>query len=131
MPNKKRESANQTSVRAGNISDVSGTVNIAGGNITTHQTTTGLSAAEIKQLFELVYTAIDARSKTSLVDKADLKSTVQEVEYVVTEAAKKNEKRTYEVGEVSGTWVLGRPPAAVPSLLVHVMMDDAAAPLKA
>lgn len=35
------------------------------------------------------------------------------------------------VGEVSGTWVLGRPPAVVPSLMVHVMVDDAAATLKA
>ena len=28
------------------------------------------------------------------------------------------------VGEVSGTWVLGRPPAATPGLLVHIMVDD-------
>lgn len=28
------------------------------------------------------------------------------------------------VGEVSGTWVPGRPPAAVPGLMVYVMVDD-------
>jgi len=59
MPKKKRASisAKGTSVRVGDISDISGNVNVAGGNITTHQTTTGLSAAEIKQLFERLYTA--------------------------------------------------------------------------
>jgi len=31
------------------------------------------------------------------------------------------------VGEVSGTWVLGRAPAACQSLMVHIMVDDAAA----
>lgn len=33
------------------------------------------------------------------------------------------------VGEVSGTWVLGRPPHAAPGLMVHIMVDDAAATL--
>src|SRR4051812_19688967 len=33
------------------------------------------------------------------------------------------------VGEVSGTWVLGRPPVAAPGLMVYVMVDDAAATL--
>lgn len=35
------------------------------------------------------------------------------------------------VGEVSGTWVLGRTPATNPTLLVHIMVDDAEATLKA
>ncbi len=30
-------------------------------------------------------------------------------------------------GEVSGTWVLGRPPGSEPGLLVHVMVDSVAA----
>jgi predicted enzyme related to lactoylglutathione lyase len=30
-------------------------------------------------------------------------------------------------GEVSGTWVLGRPPAAEPGLLLYVMVDSVAA----
>ena len=33
------------------------------------------------------------------------------------------------VGEVSGTWVLGRPPAASPGLMVYVMVDSVAATL--
>ena len=32
-------------------------------------------------------------------------------------------------GEVSGAWVLGRPPAAKPGLLIHVMVDNVAATL--
>ena len=31
------------------------------------------------------------------------------------------------VGEVSGTWVLHRPPAGTPGLLVYIMVDSAAA----
>jgi len=33
-------------------------------------------------------------------------------------------------GEVSGTWVLGRPPATAPGLLVYVMVDNVAATLE-
>jgi uncharacterized protein len=31
------------------------------------------------------------------------------------------------VGEVSGTWILGLPPATKPGLMVHIMVDDAEA----
>jgi uncharacterized protein len=34
------------------------------------------------------------------------------------------------VGEVSGTWVLGRPPAANPGLMVHIMVNDMAATIE-
>src|SRR6266852_8449256 len=34
-------------------------------------------------------------------------------------------------GEVSGTWVLGRPPGAAPGLLLYVMVDSVAATLEA
>lgn len=30
------------------------------------------------------------------------------------------------VGQVSGAWVLGRPPATAPGLLVHIMVDNSA-----
>jgi len=33
------------------------------------------------------------------------------------------------VGEVSGSWVLGRPPASAPGLMVYIMVDDVAATL--
>jgi predicted enzyme related to lactoylglutathione lyase len=35
------------------------------------------------------------------------------------------------VGQVSGTWVLGRPPASTPGLLVYIMMDSVAATIDA
>jgi len=35
------------------------------------------------------------------------------------------------VGEVSGTWVLGRPPSATPGLLVSIMVDSVADTLEA
>ena|SRR5436190_11591561 len=34
-------------------------------------------------------------------------------------------------GEVSGTWVLGRPPAVSPGLLIYIMVDSVAAMLDA
>ena len=34
------------------------------------------------------------------------------------------------VGQVSGTWVLGRKPATQPDLLVHIMVDNAASTLE-
>jgi hypothetical protein len=33
------------------------------------------------------------------------------------------------VGEVSGTWVTGRPPSAQPGVLIYIMVDSAAATL--
>lgn len=34
-------------------------------------------------------------------------------------------------GEVSGTWVLGRPPSTTPGLLIYIMVDSVAATLDA
>lgn len=31
------------------------------------------------------------------------------------------------VGQVSGTWSVGRPPSATPGMLIYIMVDDAAA----
>ena len=94
MPKKKHASTSgrQTSVRVGNISDISGNVNVAGGNITTHQTVTGLSPAEIKQLFDGLYANIDAHVGTPSADKEDIKAEVKEIQSTVTQAAQKNEK---------------------------------------
>ena len=35
------------------------------------------------------------------------------------------------VGEVSGTWVTGRPPSGVPGLLIYIMVDSVAATVDA
>jgi hypothetical protein len=51
-----------------------------------------LSAAEIKQLFDGLYSQIDARANTSPADKEDLKAEVKEIQSTVTTAAQKNEK---------------------------------------
>jgi len=91
MPKKKRETHKQTSVRVGNISDISGNVNVAGGNITTHQTTDGLNAEEIHQLFLDIYRDIDGLD-SSPANREDIKAEVKEIEAVVTYAAQKNEK---------------------------------------
>jgi cell division septum initiation protein DivIVA len=91
MP-KKHAPSQQTTIKVGNISDISGNVNIAGGNITTHQTTTGLSAAEIKQLFDSLYTAIETRFNTPTTIKEDLTAEVKEIQTAITQAAQKKDK---------------------------------------
>ncbi|MDE3136300.1 MAG: VOC family protein [Acidobacteriota bacterium] len=35
------------------------------------------------------------------------------------------------VGEVSGTWVLGRPPGSAPGLMIYIMVDSVEATLEA
>jgi len=35
------------------------------------------------------------------------------------------------VGEVSGTWVLGRPPATAPGLLIYIMVESVAKTMEA
>jgi hypothetical protein len=92
MKKNKRTSRKPGGVSIGDISDISGNVNVAGGNITTHQTTTGLSAADIKQLFDGLYRDIDARGELPKSDKEDIKAEVQEIQSTVTQAAQKNEK---------------------------------------
>jgi hypothetical protein len=92
MPKKKPEGVKPANVRVGNISNISGHVNVAGGNITTHHTTTGLSTREIKQLFDELYTKLEARPNTPAADKEDLKTDVKEIQTAVTEAAQKNGK---------------------------------------
>jgi len=92
MTEKKRANSKQVDIKVGNVSDVSGTINIAGGNIDIRQTNNSLSAAEIKQLFEQLYADIEIRNEISSADKEDLKAEVNEIQSTVTEAAQKNEK---------------------------------------
>ena len=47
MSKKKRTSNKRVDIKIRNVSDISGNMNIAGGDITTHTTNTGLSAADI------------------------------------------------------------------------------------
>lgn len=92
MPKKKQEGIKQTNVNVGNVSNISGNVNIAGGKITTHKTVIGLSVDEINQLFDQIYTTIESREGTSSANKEDIKADVNEIQTVVTEAAEKNTK---------------------------------------
>ena len=86
----------QHKVTTGSIRDVSGAVTIAAGdvsqNISIHNATSGMSVAELKKLFDQLYTAIETNTKTSPSDKDDLKSEVKEIQATVNEATKRNEK---------------------------------------
>src|SRR5690349_22721582 len=94
MPRKKDVSSSdsKTSIEVGDISDVSGTVNIAGGSILTNQITAGLRATEISQLFNHLYAEIEAYPNTSPADKEDLKAEVEEIQSIVTQASEDNRK---------------------------------------
>ena len=92
MAKKKNSGSKQTTVQVGNISDVGGTVNIAGGDISTHHAVTGLSGPEIQQLFDTVYSRIESRPQTSPAAKEDLRAEVQEVQITITEAIEKNKE---------------------------------------
>lgn len=91
-PKKATASKKGNSVKVGNISGVSGNVNVAGGNITTHHTVNGLNAADIKNLFDGLYTSIESHEGVSAADKKDLKADVEEIQSIVTKAVKENEK---------------------------------------
>ena len=103
MPRKKRASKEPDNIRGRLPGDGStdapppdpktiGGVNVAGGNIITHHIKTGLSAAEIDQLFGGLYAAVETLPNTSMADREDLKSEIKEIQSTVTEAVMKNEK---------------------------------------
>jgi hypothetical protein len=92
MSKKKPEGVKPANVRVGNISDISGNVNVAGGNITTHHTSARMDAATLHQIFLDIYRDIDGLPSTSVATKDDLKAEVKEIQSTVTEAAQKNEK---------------------------------------
>ena len=91
MPRKKSDQDN-SGIKVGNITGVSGNVNIAGRDITTHQTTSGLSEADVKRLFDHLYGVIESRADTSVSDKDDLKAEIDEIQSKVTEAIQENKE---------------------------------------
>jgi len=91
MSRRKNKKSNDTTVTVGNVSNVNGTVNIAGGDLDFHSNSSGLSAVEIKQLFDDIYSTINSNTKTSSSDKQDLKSELEEIQSKVEEASQKGQ----------------------------------------
>lgn len=95
MPKEKRANRKQGNTTISGFRNISGKVIVAGRDISgdiTIEEKTGLSSAEIKQLFDQLYTSIESRAKTSTTDKEDLKAEVKDIQSTVTEAVQKNEK---------------------------------------
>ena len=93
MPRKKRTNNNESSsLRVGNISNVSGEVNLAGRDIIKHESSSGVSAAELRTIFLDLYRDIDGHPAASRTVNEDVKAEVKQIEATVTEAAQKNEK---------------------------------------
>ncbi len=86
IPKTQNRGSSRTDIKVGNISGVSGRVNIAGGNIRTSETTTGLSAADVKLLFAELYAQIDASSKVPPAAREDVRGEVQDLQTAVTAA---------------------------------------------
>lgn len=87
--------ANNNSNAVGKISiggNMSGNLVIGNNNKVTNTVNTGISAAEIKQLFDQLYTAIDTRTNTPPSVKEDLKAEVQDIQTTITEAVETNQK---------------------------------------
>jgi cell division septum initiation protein DivIVA len=82
----------KVNLKVGNLSNISGEVNIAGGDITTNRTTLGLSTTEVAQLFNQIYSAIESHSGTSATTKEDLKAEVKEIQSTVATAVSKKER---------------------------------------
>ncbi|MBL8061660.1 MAG: toll/interleukin-1 receptor domain-containing protein [Anaerolineales bacterium] len=88
-------SANNNSTSVGSISiggKMSGNLVIGNNNKVTNTVNNGISAAEIEQLFDQLYSEIDKRAGISSAVKEDLKADVQEIQTAVTQAVEKNEK---------------------------------------
>jgi len=86
---KKSAASKETNLKVGDISEVSGNVNIAGGNITTNQATPSLSVEDINQLFGQLHNAIEGNSVASPTDKAVLRAEAAEIQSTVTDAIRK------------------------------------------
>jgi hypothetical protein len=86
---------NQTNrkVNTGGGAYIEGGVDTGGGDFVGRDQykTTGLSAADVAQLFEVFRAAVEARPNTSLADKADLKAELKEVEKEVAKGDKASE----------------------------------------
>ncbi len=94
MPKKKRSGNSQAKSIVRDITRTSGDVIVAGDDVTTTHITIDIDArtAEIKQLFDQLYSAIESRTETLTADKEDLKAEVREIQATVADAARKNEK---------------------------------------
>ncbi len=89
MAKKRTAGSGQVNIKVGNVSGVDGNINIAGGDITTQQhVTTGLSAAEIDQLFDRIHGAVEQRADSSPADKVQLNAEVHQIQSVVAQASK-------------------------------------------
>lgn len=92
MAKNKSSSSKGAGIKVGKISKIKGDVNIAGRDIHKSQTTTGLSVADIKLLFDHIYSTIETNEKIPPANKEDLKAEVGEIQSTITEVTKKNEK---------------------------------------
>lgn len=90
-------SANNNSTSVGSISiggSMSGNLVIGNNNkvTSTVNTTNGMSAADIKQLFDHLYSAIDNYADIPRSKKEDIKDDIQEIQTVITQAVESSGK---------------------------------------
>jgi hypothetical protein len=84
-----------TTVNTGGGAYIGGNVNVSGGSKFVgrdDQSTTGMSAADIQQVFAPIYQQLDAKRDLDPQDKEDLKTDVQDVQAEITSGDEANEK---------------------------------------
>jgi uncharacterized protein YqfA (UPF0365 family) len=87
----KNRNNNQSSMKFGNHTQISGDLNFAGRDINTNFTMNSIDVAEVKRLFDQLKKDIEANITTSPANKEDLSADVQEIQNSITNVAKKQE----------------------------------------
>jgi len=87
-------SAKNNSNAVGNINvggDVSGNIVVGNNNQVSQVVNHGLSAADVKNIFDQLYTTVDTKTEIPSAVKDDVKAELQDVQAAVTQAVEKNE----------------------------------------
>jgi len=79
-----------TQITVGNISSSGGEINIVGGDINKNRI--NLNMADINELFDQLYKAIETRADTQPVDKSTLQAEIQEVQSIVMQSSEEKDK---------------------------------------
>jgi len=91
---KGKVSANDNSNVVGNISvggSVSGNIVVGNNNQVSQTVNNGLSAADVKGLFDQIYAKVDIQAEVSPAVKEDVKAEIQDIQATITQAVEKNE----------------------------------------
>ena len=91
-PSKSQRNSYSSVITTGDISEIGGTLQLAGRDIRTHETASGIRADEIRDLFDGLYQTIESRAATSHHQKEAVEAEVKEIQSAVMTDPPKNNK---------------------------------------